>query len=40
MDAIARIQERQDELKRAKQHVFTRVAKCIDVGGGIVENVL
>jgi hypothetical protein len=38
MDAIARIKERQDELRRATRHVLTRVAKCIDVDGGILEN--
>jgi hypothetical protein len=40
MDAIARIKKRQDELRRATRHVLIRVAMCIDVGGGIVENVL
>jgi hypothetical protein len=40
MDAIARIKERQDELRRATRHVLTRVAKCIDVDGGIFENLL
>jgi hypothetical protein len=35
MDAIARIKERQDELRRATRHVLTRVEKCIDVDGGI-----
>jgi hypothetical protein len=40
MDAIARIKERQDELRRAMRHVLTRVAKCIDVDGGIFENLL
>jgi hypothetical protein len=39
-DAIARIKERQDEFRRATRHVLTRVAKCIDVDGGIFENVL
>jgi hypothetical protein len=39
MDAIARIKERQDELGRATRHVLTRIAKCIDVDGGIFENV-
>jgi hypothetical protein len=37
---IARIKERQDALRRAKRHVLTRVAKYIDVDGGIIENVL
>jgi hypothetical protein len=40
MDAIACIKERQDELRRATRHVLTRVAKCIDVDGGIFENLL
>jgi hypothetical protein len=40
MDAIARVKERQDELRRAERHVLTRVAKCIDVDGGIFENLL
>jgi hypothetical protein len=26
--------------RRATRHVLTRVAKCIDVDGGIFENVL
>jgi hypothetical protein len=40
MDAIARIKERQDELRRTTRNVLTRVAKCIDVDGGIFENLL
>jgi hypothetical protein len=40
MDAIARIKERQDEPRRATRHVLIRVAKCIDVDGGIFEYVL
>jgi hypothetical protein len=40
MDAIARIKERQDELRRATGYVLTRVAKCIDVDGGVFENAL
>jgi hypothetical protein len=40
MDAIGRIKEHQDELRRATRHVLTRVAKCINVDGGICENVL
>jgi hypothetical protein len=40
MDAIACIKERQDKLRRATCHVLTRVAKCIDVDGGIFENLL
>jgi hypothetical protein len=40
IDAIALMKERQDELRRATRHVLTRVAKCIDVDGGIFENLL
>jgi hypothetical protein len=40
MDAVAHRKERQDELRRATRHVLTRVSKCIDVDGGIFENVL
>jgi hypothetical protein len=32
--------ERQDELRLATRYVQTRVAKCIDVDGGIIENLL
>jgi hypothetical protein len=39
-DVIARIKECRDALKRRKRHVLTRVAKCIDVDGGIFENIL
>jgi hypothetical protein len=40
MDDIALIKKRQDALRRATRHVLTRVAKCVDVDGGIFENVL
>jgi hypothetical protein len=40
IDAIARIKERQDELRRATRLVLTRIAKYIDVDGGIFENLL
>ena len=40
MDVITSIKEGQDALRRATCHVFTRVAKCIDVEDGIFENVL
>jgi hypothetical protein len=43
IDVIARrkeSQDGQDELRRATYHVLTRIAKCIDVDGGIIENVL
>jgi hypothetical protein len=35
MDFIARIKERQDALRRETRHVLTRVAKCVDIDGGV-----
>jgi len=40
LDVIACIKERQDALRRTSRHVFTRVAKVIDVDGGIFEHLL
>jgi hypothetical protein len=40
MDATDRIKKGQDELRRETSHVLTRVAKCIEVDGGIFENLL
>jgi len=40
LDVIACIKERQDALRRTTCYVFTRVAKCIDVDGGIFEHLL
>ena len=40
LDVIACIKERQDALRRTTRQVFTRVAKCIDVDGGIFEHLL
>jgi hypothetical protein len=40
MDVIVSIKEGPDALRRATYHVLTRLAKCIDVDGGIFENVL
>jgi hypothetical protein len=40
VNIIARIKERRSLLRRATRHVITRVAKCIDVDGGIFESVL
>jgi len=33
-------QERQDDLRRATRTVASRVEKCIEVDGGIFENLL
>jgi len=40
LDVNARIKESQDALRRTTRQVFTRVAKCIDVDGGIFEHLL
>jgi len=40
LDVIACIKEHQDALRQTTCHVFTRVAKCIDVDGGIFEDLL
>jgi len=40
LDVIACVKERQDALRRITRHVFTRVAKCIDVDCGIFEHLL
>jgi len=40
LDVIACIKERQVALRRTTRHVFTRVAKCTDVDGGIFEHLL
>jgi len=40
LDVITCIKESQDALRRTTRHVFTRVAKCIDVDGGIFEHLL
>jgi len=40
LDVIACIKERQDALRRTTRHVFTRVANCIDLDGGIFEHLL
>ena len=39
-DVTACIKERQDALRRTARHVLTRVAKSIDVDGGIFEHLL
>jgi len=40
LDVIACIKERQHPLRRTTRHVFTRVAKCIDVDGEIFKHLL
>ena len=40
MNVTASIKEGQDALRRATCHILALVAKCIDVDGGIFENVL
>jgi len=38
LDAAARIKKREDQLRRTTRDLRTRVAKCIEVGGGIFES--
>jgi hypothetical protein len=38
MDVIISTKERQNAVRQATRHVLTRVAKCIDVDGGIFET--
>jgi hypothetical protein len=40
MDTIARVKERQGELRLATRHVLTRVATCIVVDSVFFENLL
>jgi len=39
-NACVRIKDRRHELQRAKLGTVQRVHKCIEVGGGIFENLL
>jgi hypothetical protein len=36
LDAAARTKKREDQLRRTARDLRTRVAKCIEVGGGIL----
>jgi hypothetical protein len=40
LDAAVCIQKLQDQLTRTKRDFRTRVGKCIEVGGGLFENLL
>jgi hypothetical protein len=40
LDAAARINKREDQLRRATRDLRTRVAKCTEVDGGILEHLL
>jgi hypothetical protein len=40
LDGVARIKERQDQLRRTIRVLRTRVAKCTEVDSGIFENLL
>jgi hypothetical protein len=40
LDAAARRKKREDQLRRKTRDLRTRVAKCIEVDGGIFENIL
>jgi hypothetical protein len=40
LDAAARIKKREDQLRRTTRDLRTRVAKCTEVDGGILEHLL
>jgi hypothetical protein len=40
LDAAGCIEKREDQLTRTTRDLGTRVAKCTEVGGGIVEYLL
>ena len=40
LDAVARINKREDQLRRTTRDLRTRVAECIEVDGGIFEYLL
>jgi len=40
LDAAARIKKREDQLRRTTRDLRTRVAKCTEVDGGIVDHLL
>jgi hypothetical protein len=40
LDAAACIEKREDQLRRTTRDLSTRVAKCTEVDGGILEHLL
>jgi hypothetical protein len=40
LDAAGCIKEREDQLRRTARDLHTRVAKCTEVGGGILGHLL
>ena len=40
LDAAGCIEKREDQLRRKTRDLRTRVAKCTEVGGGILERLL
>jgi hypothetical protein len=40
LDAAGCIKKREDQLRRTTHDLHTRVAKCTEVGGGILERLL
>jgi hypothetical protein len=40
LDAAGCIKKREDQLRRTTRHLHTRVAKCIEADGGILEYLL
>ena len=40
LDAAARMKTREQQLRRITHDFYTRVAKCVEVAGGIFERLL
>jgi len=40
MDAAARVKKREDQVRRSKRDLHSRVAKCAEADGGIFEHLL
>ena len=40
LDSASRIKKRADQLRRTSRYLRTRIAKCTEADGGIVENLL
>jgi hypothetical protein len=40
LDAAARTKKREVQLRRTTRDLLTRVAKCVEVDGGILEHLL
>jgi len=38
LDAAARVKKREDQVRRTTRDLRIRVAKCVEIGGGIFEH--